>query len=259
MVIGELNENTVVTITVTDGEGLVKLESRTIKPDKECIEFIQKAAESLNFKSFAALELMKEENKVINFLSAKVKCYLTAEKDTKPYQFPNVKIIKLNLPELGYHHIAFCNEDTESFNRRHEFRLWLGYDALIKINDSKVPHKGVVKDISFHGGGFILDEEYDVKQGDILHIQFHESSYSKLKKDYVTVMYTCIYSVVRVIPLKNNKVLAGCVSEIEEDEINKFIAKKQREKLSVGGKNPLAKKVCDADLIKALESTAEGN
>lgn len=254
MMISDLLKDTLVSISVVGNNRRIRLDTKVVDVTFDDIEYMKKVAVQSSFKSFIALDLVKDGNKVINFVSANINCYITAQVYGKPYRWKGVKILKLNLPSKGYLHVAFCNDEAESFNRREEFRLWLGYEADFKLNDSQVPHECIIKDLSKHGGSFILDSKYEVKVNDVLHIQFYDKFKNGTNGDWKKVLHSLIYNVVRVTRIKNNRLLLGCSLVGEDKDLFKFLAKKQREKISVGGRNSLYRHDSDTKLAETLSN-----
>lgn len=254
MLIGDLDKNTIINVNVTDGEKSVQINSAVLDLSAEDYNFCKKAASQFNFESFVAVDLMKEGDKVINFLSARVICILTALKDSRPYSWNNVKILRLKLPEHGDCHIILSNNDMDTFNRRKEYRLWLGYDGLCKFGDSKVPKNVFIKDVSCSGVGLIINDELSelIEVGKFIEVQFYDSTYNEVAKDYFNKLFTLHGKIVRFIAMNNNRVLVGCKLLEKYDALDKMIYEKQRIKMNT---NVIMKRENDAILAKQLADT----
>lgn len=235
MLIGELDVGSIITVNVTDGTKSVQINSTILDLGEEDYEFCKKSAMQFKFESFVAVDLMKEGEQVINFLSARVICILTALKESRPYSWNNVKILRLKLPEHGDCHIILSNSDMDTFNRRKEYRLWLGYDGLCKFGDSKVPRNVIVKDVSCSGMGLIVNKELEsyIEQDEHIEVQFYDSTYSEVAKDYVQRLFTLQGKIVRFIAMNNNRILLGCRLLEHYDALDKMIYAKQRVKMNV--------------------------
>lgn len=227
MRLNNLDVGTIVTINATDYEKSVRMESEVLSVSLEDRLFIEKAVQSLNKEVFCVLDLITEGKAVINFLSVRVKCTLTALIDDKPYSWNDVKILKLKLPDTGSCHIVLCDDDVDTFNRRGEYRQWLGYDALCKFGDSKVSKDVLLRDLSPSGVGLLCSTELPVELGSKLNIQFCEETKSNISGEYVSRLYTINAVIVRYVPTNNNKLLVGCKLDKEYEEINKLIFSKQ--------------------------------
>ena len=232
MRLSDLETGTIVTINVTDFEKSVRVESEVLSVSAEDKLFVEKAVKSLHKNVFCILELITEGDLVINFLSVRVKCILTALINDRPYSWNDVKIVKLKLPVAGSCHVVLCDDDVNTFNRRREYRQWLGYDALCKFGESQVPKDILLRDLSPSGVGFLCSVELPVEVGMKVNIQFHDESKSSLSDKYTSKLYTVSAVIVRYVPTNNNKLLVGCVLDREYEDITKMIFSKQGRLLS---------------------------
>lgn len=254
MLIGDLDKNTIINVNVTDGEKSVQISSEVLDLSEEDYNFCKKASTQFHFESFVAVDLMKEGDRIINFLSARVICILTALKDDRPYSWNNVKILRLKLPEHGDCHIILSNSDMDTFNRRKEYRLWLGYDGLCKFGDSQVPKSVMIKDVSCSGVGLIVSDELSelIEVGKPVVVQFYDSTYNEASKEYNNKLFTLYGKIVRFISMNNNRVLVGCRLVERVDALEKMIYEKQRLKMTV---NQTIKRDNQAMLAKQLADT----
>lgn len=235
MLINEVSNGTIVTIHVEDSYGReASFESTVITCSQKFVNKLTDIAEQMGTKSFIPIELVTEKEKSINFQSSGIKCSITALINEKPYTWKQVRIFKFSLTEKEEVHVAFTSDDPESVNKRNEYRLWLGYDAIFKFGDSRVLHDCLLKDISEHGYALIT-EDYDIKIGDSIEVQFYEES--KKSDDTVSTLYKFKGSVARKLQLGNGCILIGCYTDAGNKEVSRFIYQKQRERVSLSGKN----------------------
>lgn len=237
MRLNNLEVGTIVTINATDYEKSVRMESEILDISPEDRLFIEKAVKGLNKEVFCVLDLITEGKAVINFLSVRVKCTLTALINDKPYSWNDVKILKLNLPNRGSCHIVLCDDDVDTFNRRGEYRQWLGYDALCKFGDSQVAKDVQLRDLSPSGVGLLCSTELPVELGLKVNIQFRDEFKSSVSGEYVSKLYTINAIIVRYAPTNNNKLLVGCKLDREYEEITKLIYSKQGKLLATAKRN----------------------
>ena len=256
MRLNNLEVGTIVTINATDYEKSVRMESEILDISPEDRLFVEKAIKSLNKEVFCVLDLITEGKAVINFLSVRVKCTLTALINDKPYSWNNVKILKLNLPNRGSCHIVLCDDDVDTFNRRGEYRQWLGYDALCKFGDSQVAKDVQLRDLSPSGVGLLCSTELPVELGLKVNIQFRDEFRSSVSGEYVSKLYTINAIIVRYAPTNNNKLLVGCKLDKEYEEITKLIFSKQGKLLATAKRNSY-KRNRDALLAQELKKEME--
>lgn len=256
MRLNNLDVGTIVTINATDYEKSVRMESEVLSVSLEDRLFIEKAVQSLNKEVFCVLDLITEGKAVINFLSVRVKCTLTALIDDKPYSWNDVKILKLKLPDTGSCHIVLCDDDVNTFNRRDEYRQWLGYDALCKFGDSKVAKDVLLRDLNPSGVGLLCSTELPVELGLRLNIQFYVETKSNISGEYVSRLYTINAVIVRYVSTNNNKLLVDCKLDKEYEEINKLIFSKQGRLLATA-KRDAYKRYRNALLAQELKKEME--
>lgn len=236
MFINDLGVKTIITINATMKNKSVRLESEVAEITSEDKEYL----ELLGLHDYCVINVIKEGDKPLSFLSDKVEISVTASIENKPYTWLGVKILKLKLPSRGVSHIILSSENAETYNRRNEYRQWFGYDATCKIGDSKVPHLVLLKDMSPSGLGLLCDASLKMKVGETVEIQFHEQS------DKGSKLFTVEAIIVRFIPMNNNRMLVGCKLKVSSRDLDKLIYSKQ-------GKNKATKRdiyLRDSEFVK---------
>lgn len=126
MLIRDLEIGSTIAIHVTDGERAVQLSSTTIDLNKVDHKICKDVAKNYGYNSFACIQAVKARNCVVNLAGDNITCSITALKNKKPYLWKQVEIIRVKLPEYGTAHLVMSNDDVKTFNRRGEFRLFLG-------------------------------------------------------------------------------------------------------------------------------------
>lgn len=251
MRLGELEIDTEINITAKKDNKIAKFVSEVIKPisqeDKDAIK------ELVDDNDYAIINLIKVDDKRINFNVAGIEYRIISNKEGKTYYWKNSSIIIAHLPDLGDVHIIITETDGIGFNRRDSFRLWLGQDSTVKFGDNKAPHDAILKDISISGIGIFIKSEYDINIGDKLFIQFKDEYVSDISKEYTSKLYSLEAEVVRIVPRDERINLVGCSITKGMDEIQKFIVHKQSERLRVGGRKALYNKKKDSELFEDIK------
>ena len=251
MRLGELEIDTEINITAKKDNKIAKFVSEVIKPisqeDKDVIK------ELVDDNDYVIINLIKVDDKRINFNVAGIEYRIISNKDGKTYYWKNSHIIIANLPDLGDVHIIITETDGIGFNRRDSFRLWLGQDGTVKFGDNKAPHDAILKDISISGIGIFIKSEYDINIGDKLFIQFKDEYVSDINKEYTSKLYSLEAEVVRIVPRDERINLVGCKITKGMDEIQKFIVHKQSERLRVSGRKALYNKKKDSELFEDIK------
>lgn len=251
MYISELTEGTIVTIDVAGDRGSIRLESEVFSLEESDADYVNRGAQKAGLSHFVAVQTIMDNNHPINFISAKVRCNVTALQDNKPYSWQNVKILRVTLPKAGDCHLIFCAANVKTFNRRNQYRLFLGCEAQCRLGDSPVPRNIILKDISEGGAGFIIDDEFEVEIGMKVRIQFFEMVNGK------PILYTINGKIVRYLSMNNNRLFIGCKATDNGEALKNFIYSKQRQSLSSGAgkgktKEELDKQAENASLVRDM-------
>ena len=211
MRINELEKNNIVTISLETYEKNLKIDTQIQSLDYEDIIYLEKEMESIQFKSYLVVDLIKDNNKVVNFLNSTYKVKLTTfVGNNESYTWKDIKILKFKLPKKGDVHIILSNEEAFPFNNRKEIRLYVGRDLKIKNKRSGKIYEAFLRDISISGAGFIIDDNNDLKLKDFLHLVFYEPKFDKDVMKIRNIKYSLDCMVVRFEKTIDNKTLVGC-------------------------------------------------
>lgn len=248
MLIGDLDKDTEVTIRVTDGEKAVQFNSPVLELSEADHQACLKEVKKLGYQSFVGIQVIKAGDRFVNFSSDKITCTVTALKNNKPYSWKEVKIERLTLPEKGNIHVVLSNDDVRTFNRRSEYRLFLGQEGICRFGDSKEPKNVVVKDISCSGLGMIIakSDDLEITVGMQIEVQFLEMGADGNRQKYIVNG-----RVMRYVSLGNNRELIGCKLLGRNPELEKMIYAKQRQNMTVNHR-PQIKKGSNRDLARDL-------
>lgn len=125
-------------------------------------------------------------------------------------------------------------------NRRETYRLFLGVEGIAQVGTNRKALSVLVKDISDNGFSFVHTEDMNGFLGEPVRIVF----------DIDEMHFNLQGCLVRVEPLEGEKYIYGCKLIINNPNVSKYIAKKQREMLAVGRKKVQEK---EEDTIYKLE------
>ncbi len=253
MLIGELDKNTTVTIHVTDGEKAVQLNSQVLELSEQDREVCLKATRKLDYRSYIAIQVIKAGDRFVNFSSDRITCTVTALKNNKPFSWKEVQIERVVLPEKGNVNIVFSNDDVKTFNRRNEYRLFLGKEGVCRFGDSTDMRNIVVKDISCSGLGMIINKTDDISISVGMRIEAH---FMEVGEDGNAKAFVVTGQIVRFVSLGNNRELIGCKLAGRNQELEKMIYAKQRQNMTVNH-TPRIKKESNWMLAKELEALSK--
>lgn len=255
MLIGNLDHGTAVTIHVTDGVKAVQLNSQVVELSSTDRQVCLEKANSLDYQSFIVIKVIKAGERILNFSSENISCTITALSHKKPYSWKDVKIVALALPEQGMIHMVLSNDDMNTFNRRNEYRLFLGQEGSCRFGDSKESRKVLIKDVSCSGVGMVISKGDNIKinAGMEAEVQFQDSD-----SDGNMQKYTLNGKIVRFVAMGNGKELIGCRLSGRHPELEKMIYEKQRRNMSTDYKIQV-KRETTRNLAKQFAELAEQN
>lgn len=162
------------------------------------------------------------KDKMLNFSSNKIISKISTSFDNALFEW-NIIVRNICLPYSNKKcHIIFSEKSVKPVNRRNNYRVWLGYTAIIQVNSNKKTDEVIVKDISAGGIGIIIDKNTLANIGDNIHLIFTEPIDNvKFNLNAVIVRKESI----------SGKIVIGCVFNKVSSEIEKYVTRKQREKI----------------------------
>ena len=228
----ELLPESIVNLTARKGSKAYRFESLVLElSEQEDIAYASTLGDD-----FVIIEPIKVDDKIVRFVTEGISYYFIGNHKGKPYLFENISIEKIELPSYGVAHLLRADKDGRRFNRRNNFRVWLGQHCNIALRGTKAQHEAMVKDISNTGVGLIIKKEYEVNIGDAIEIQFNIEKYNDQREDYQFTLHTIQGEIVRIVDHNEKVNLVGCRITAGQEEVEKFVAMKQREKNKVGRK-----------------------
>ena len=255
MLIGNLEKDTEVTIHVTDGVKAVQVSSLVLELSKTDLQECMVAARRMDYQSFIGIQAIRVGERIVSFSSENITCTITALKDNKPYSWKNVKIVKLSLPEQGTIHMVLSDDDMRSFNRRNEYRLFLGREGICRFGEGTEFKNIFIKDISCSGLGMMISKsaDLDISVGMRIEVQFVEPG-----SDGNSHKFTLSGKIVRYVAMGNDRELIGCKLSGRHPELEKMIYEKQRQTMTTSHK-PQVKRETTKNLVREFTALAAQN
>lgn len=250
MLIRDLEIGSTIAIHVTDGERAVQLSSTTIDLNKVDHKICKDVAKNYGYNSFACIQAVKARNCVVNLAGDNITCSITALKNKKPYLWKQVEIIRVKLPEYGTAHLVMSNDDVKTFNRRGEFRLFLGQLGTCILGTDHIAKSVFIKDISCSGIGMLFSK----KDMDAVDINMHaEVHFSEVNDSGVSESFVLNAKIVRYLATGGDQVLIGCRILGKSPELEKLIYQKQRQSMSINNEIQ-TKRVLTRELKREMEA-----
>lgn len=230
MYINELQPGMKVTIQASDGIKKIDLDTTVAAvTDPEDITKVEGDAERKSKAKYVLLDPIRQEDKLINFVSDYVFSHLIViVEGNKPMIWRNITIANFRLPHYGSVHLVLTQKEGQSYNRRQSYRLPLDCDGVLRIRTAEKEDvfNVFVKDLSEIGLGFIVKGDKGLKRGSGCIIEFSTGgSEGTLRLDVV---------VIRVQEMDNDRFLMGCRLRQRSSLVARFINEKQKERMKTG-------------------------
>ncbi len=177
---------------------------------------------------YRACSNIKVNGYIITFDNKGVDISIIVCSGNKNYKFTSCDIETIKVNKRRYL-IVRADGDGLEFNLRSAFRIRLESPGNVAIEQSKVQHSCMIKDISSTGLCIEVETEYGIEIGNTLEIQFKMEVKGKMREEFN--MYTIKAKVVRTAYLNDTKTGYGCIFTKRDSSIDRMIAQKQREEL----------------------------
>lgn len=174
MTLSDVTSGCKATVKSRDSKHIAIFDTETVEISEVDKRYISNLIKDNGISKYCCIKTIFEDSMIINFMTRKVLNSITiVDKDEQCYEWPDISIVRVNLPNNGLTHIILSNADVSAFNRRHEPRVTLTGRVVVNINGSKVDVDGEIRDISEHGVGIIISQEHEIYRGDTLDIAFY--------------------------------------------------------------------------------------
>lgn len=143
----------------------------------------------------------------------------------KPILWRNIKLECVRYKQEIYY-CAKADEEGEEYNRRGDFRLYVGEQFPAMNGTERRAHHVILKDMSSSGFAFI--SEYELK--DVGHALIRIKYIGELKEKVCEI--ALLGRIVRTMELEDGRILYGCALVKKNDAIGHYIYRKQMEQLA---------------------------
>ena len=224
MYVEELKAEDLVTIEAAKADNVVKIETTVVEVSSErAQERLDSIKEKIKTEHCTLVQVLKDNECIIDFSDKSVKCSAIGISDTKLYQWGRVALVKMKFLDLGTVHLMVSNDESKSFNRRSEYRLSLTCEADLHIKDVEGKFRCIVRDISAHGIGIMVNADMEIDRQSVISIAF----------TYEGTEFEVRARVIRKVHSNNNRVLVGCLIGGCNVDLPKFINAEQSKRMRV--------------------------
>lgn len=222
MYINEMQIGSDVTIEAVDGNNRINLKSEVVEIDPQLHAILAKRARIL------PIRLLEQDGMVVSFPKG-IKYNVVISSDGNPFIWRELSIQMITHPKTGErYHVILSEQEGHAFNRRENYRLFMGCDGTVQLNNSNKQYHVLVKDISAQGLGFLIDQDdkLNLSIGQQVQVRFEDGvEFNNTKFDLATF-------IIRIVEIEEeNKWLVGCKQEKFSDNLNRYVSAKQRERM----------------------------
>lgn len=149
---------------------------------------------------------------------------LVASDDDKPLLFRKVGVKTLKKADNTYCYALACRAEGKPYNRRQNFRCFIGLDTSIQLAPGGTHYNAVIRDVSLTGFSIACDQNLGIQ----LHQTIHASLRDRIDELYENYSFELHGTVVRVEALENGKFIYGCRLNQLMAGLESYIMKKER-------------------------------
>lgn len=210
MLLSELVTGASVTLIITIEDKQFEFETKVLTKHKKEMLFVP----------------IRKDEKLLNVQGANVSVdILFAREDDKPIIWQNT-----DMECVRYKHQIFYAADAQlkgkEFNRRGDYRLYIGEDIHARIGHNGYDIVVHLKDISNSGFAFIFDQDFDKIEEAFVYITYR----AQINEKWIELP---LYGkVVRKMPLPDGRSLYGCALVKKNEMIGHYINQKQMEQIA---------------------------
>jgi hypothetical protein len=224
MFVNDLTPGTKVSIEASNSDAKVNLKTAVANisdaADVERVNAIKKENPSVKF---VIVDAIREQDLLINFNADGVTNSLVWILNDKPQIWSGVAIRNVKLPVYGSVHLIVSKKEAVSYNRRQNFRVFMGVEGTVKKTETDEPKSVTVKDISESGIAFLIKAENEYQKGDILHISFIAGANA--------TNFNLAIVVIRKESLPDGRLLYGCRLKNRSELVAKLVNQRQHEQM----------------------------
>lgn len=177
-------------------------------------------------KKKVLLEPIRKNGKILNVQSDNIRVdVMYIREDEKPILWMNTQMECVKYKGQVYYAAAESLKGKE-YNRRGDFRLFIGEEHPAKIGQNKRARLVVLKDLSSSGFAFVSPEKIENPNGVFVYILYPGKLENK------TIELPLFGKIIRNTTLTDGRVLYGCVLVKKNEIIGHFINQKQMEQLA---------------------------
>lgn len=169
-----------------------------------------------------------QDNRVISFRAkGLIVDVLVTLEDDKPQLFKNVTVTVMKKPDGTFCYNLATAAMSKTYNRRHNFRCYVGAATSVQFGSNHRSHEAVIKDISANGFSFVCGNDITFGKDQLVHTVLNDYL-EELAENFSFHLYGII---VRSYPLDDMRTVYGCRLNKKVTGLDAYIMKKERLRL----------------------------
>ncbi|MFI3176090.1 MAG: PilZ domain-containing protein [Eubacteriales bacterium] len=213
MYIYEIENGSYIEVTIKAGDKRMKFATTAVGP-------LEKPRKAL------IVEPVCNNDKVVNFKGDHFTYEILAipqGNEPKPFLWKQAAVTLMKNAEGKLYHVIVTDQEGKQVNRRASYRLFMGCDAMMQLEENGKEVETFLRDISATGFSIVCSDTLTLNSGTNLTLMFHDEE--------TDVKFKLHGKVVRVAPIENQpSVVYGCKLRTESPYVHKYVVEKQRRK-----------------------------
>ncbi len=213
MYIYEIENGSYMEVTIKAGDKRMKFTTTAVGP-------LEKPRKAL------IVEPICNNDKVVNFKGDHFSYEILAipqGEEQKPLLWKQAAVTLMKNAEGKLYHVIVADQEGKQVNRRASYRLFMGCDATMQLEENGKDIETFLKDISATGFSIVCSETMTLDRGANITLTFHDEE--------TDVKFKLYGKVVRMAPIENQaSVVYGCKLRTESPYVHKYVVEKQRRK-----------------------------
>lgn len=192
------------------------------------LSFDTKVQEVSIKKQFILLDPIMQGDKGISFKGQGITVDLIVSySDEKPHIFQDISILLQKKQDGKLCYLVTCTQESMAFNRRENFRCYIGVPTFIQCGGSKNPHDVIIRDVSYTGFSVVCSPEVSLERGHVIHAHLRD----RIEETSANYSFNLYGLVSRMQVLPNGNVLYGCKLNGRVPGLDQYIMAKERYRL----------------------------
>lgn len=192
------------------------------------LEFETTVQESYPKKRYILLDPIMSGDKAVSFKGKNIIIHLIVTiGNDKPHLFQNVPVLLQKKSDGTLCYQVASLADSVLYNRRENFRCFVGLDTSVQGGADRSVHPAVIRDISYTGFAVICDAGTNFDTRHVIHAILRD----RIEETGENYSFHLYGTIARIQEMNNGRVLYGCRLNDRVPGLDKYIMAKERYRL----------------------------